>query len=127
MSLHLFLPKVFIPFALQSIGIKPLSTFGLVHKFEEKKIRASCVKDYPKVTEDLGAAKEVKGVLNLICDHLLDLDILKEPAMDGEQHDAEKTNFQTPDIESTQSMPDIQLQTMTTRPSLDSSQLSLLQ
>jgi len=107
--------------------MKPLSAFGLVHKLEEKKIRASCIQAYPKVSEDLGAPQEIKGVLNLICDHLLDLELLKESKLDGGQHDTKKTNFRTSDIETNQFAPDIPLETIPSRPSLNGSQQSLLQ
>ena len=98
-----------------------------MHKFEEKKIRASCVRDYPRVTEDIMAPQEIKGVLNLICDHLLDLELLKRSESDGEQNNADETNLQTSDIESTQFKPDIPLETIPARVSLDNSQQSLLQ
>jgi len=98
-----------------------------VHKFEQKKIRASCVRDYPKVTEDIMAPQEVKGVLNLICDHLLDLELLERSESDGEQHEAGETNFQTSDIETTLFTPDIPLEIVPIHPSLHNSQQSLLQ
>ena len=62
----------------RSAGIKPLSTFGLVHKFEkEKEIRERfrAQENYPKLEHDLGS--DHKGVLYLICDQLLDLDLLR--------------------------------------------------
>ena len=95
-----------------------------MHKFEEKKIRASCIQDYPKATKDLEAPQEVKGILNLICDHLLDLDLLKgsETAEDSEQHDADSSNSRTSDIESTPFTPDIELQTVNNCPILNNSQ-----
>ena len=97
-----------------------------MHKFEEKKIRASCIQDYPKATKDLEAPQEVKGILNLICDHLLDLDLLRvkgsETAEDSEQHDADSSNSRTSDIESTPFTPDIELQTVNNCPILNNSQ-----
>ena len=98
-----------------------------MHKFEQKKIRASCVRDYPKVAEDIMAPQEVKGVLNLICDHLLDLELLERSGSDGEQYETGETNFQTSDIETTRFTPDIPLEIVPIHPILENSQQSLLQ
>ena len=61
-------------------GTKPLSPFGILHHLENQKARLSISANekYSALRSDLAALKDNPGLLALILDTLIDLDIITE-------------------------------------------------
>ncbi|KAF9525628.1 hypothetical protein CPB83DRAFT_518581 [Crepidotus variabilis] len=61
------------------LGLKPLGIFGTAHSFQSKRLRAACITEYPRLEKDIAPPEKERGLLNMICDHLLDVDFLAPP------------------------------------------------
>jgi hypothetical protein len=71
-----------LSFNLHDLDSKPFSMFGLAHKVQSPKIRAACVKEYPRILLDVsGIEEDDRGLTSLMCDHLIDVDHLVEPSV----------------------------------------------
>lgn len=62
---------------LFALGSKPLSIFGIAHKFQAKKMRNECLHKYPQILEE-NRAPEQRGLLALLREHLIDLDFMND-------------------------------------------------
>jgi len=65
---------------------KPLSIFGLLHLFGRGRIRRAYLERYPRLPSDLWVEPVNKGLLSLIHDHLVDVNLLDSthPTKDAE-------------------------------------------
>ncbi len=62
-----------------SPGIKPLSLLGLMHTFQEDKIRDAYLQEYPRVLSDVNSKLEDRGLVALLCDYVIDVGFISEP------------------------------------------------
>jgi hypothetical protein len=60
------------------LGIKPLSVFGMVYRFQT---RQHCLTEYPQAQSDMAKIKAERGFLAILCDHLVETNILVDGAM----------------------------------------------
>jgi hypothetical protein len=60
------------------IGIKPVSVFGFAHSWERKKIQKACQEEYPAIAEEINAPRDRRGLLSLLQDHIIDLNLMQE-------------------------------------------------
>ncbi|KAF9534056.1 hypothetical protein CPB83DRAFT_845022 [Crepidotus variabilis] len=58
------------------LGSKPLSFFGMAHSLQRTQLRNDYLKSYPNIENELKTPEERRGLLNMICDELLDIDFL---------------------------------------------------
>jgi len=61
---------------LVSTGAKPLSIFGLVHNFGTEKTQRKYQKTYPLLASDMETLRANPGLMALLLNHLVDLDVL---------------------------------------------------
>jgi hypothetical protein len=57
-------------------GTKPLSVFGTIHGTQKKKMRKSFEEHYPRLRSDLALPRESRGLLTVLYDHFVDLDVI---------------------------------------------------
>jgi hypothetical protein len=61
-------------------GFKPISVFGIAHLFQTERTQAAFMEEYPKLREEIALPKGERGILSLLSDHLIDLDIIHKPS-----------------------------------------------
>ena len=59
------------------LGSKPLSIFGIAHRFQAETMRKKCLEEYPRISKE-NLLPEDRGLLALIHDHLIDLDFVDD-------------------------------------------------
>ncbi|KJA29492.1 hypothetical protein HYPSUDRAFT_196840 [Hypholoma sublateritium FD-334 SS-4] len=60
-------------------GIKPISVFGLAHRWERGAISKAYRAEYPAIQDEMAVPSHQRGLLCLIQDHIVDLDLIDEP------------------------------------------------
>ena len=60
-------------------GIKPISVFGLAHRWERRAISKAYRAEYPAIQDEMCVPQHQRGLLCLIQDHIVDLDLIDEP------------------------------------------------
>ncbi|KJA20333.1 hypothetical protein HYPSUDRAFT_816951 [Hypholoma sublateritium FD-334 SS-4] len=58
-------------------GSKPLSIFGMAHKFQAEAMKKDCLAKYPQILKE-NCAPEDRGLLSLLRDHLINLDFVED-------------------------------------------------
>jgi len=59
-----------------NVGGKPIRPFGLVHGFQEGRIREAFFEKYPELARDLEKHNLNPGLIALLLDSLIDIDLL---------------------------------------------------
>ncbi len=57
-------------------GMKPISFFGLVHFFQEDRIKSVCHDKYPQISRDLDIPPHQWGFITFLVHYLIDVDVL---------------------------------------------------
>ena len=65
-----------LPANLNDVDLKPLSVFGLVHRFQKTGLREGFEIKYPKMKEELSCSDSDRGLLHMIHDQLLDISVV---------------------------------------------------
>ena len=65
------------------LGVKPISLAGVAHSIEREKIREACRREYPKIREEIQLPREERGLLSLLCDELIDVQLFEREATDS--------------------------------------------
>ncbi|KJA21926.1 hypothetical protein HYPSUDRAFT_41528 [Hypholoma sublateritium FD-334 SS-4] len=63
-------------------GSKPISVFGFAHRWERDTIGEAYHASYPAIREEMTVPPEQRGLLCLIQDHIVDLNLIDEPDFD---------------------------------------------
>jgi len=58
--------------------MKPLSLLGLMHAFQEDKIRDAYLQKYPRVLSDVQSKPGDRGLVALLCDYVIDVGFITE-------------------------------------------------
>ncbi|PPQ69743.1 hypothetical protein CVT26_014018 [Gymnopilus dilepis] len=64
-------------------GVKPISLTGVAHSIEREKIQEACRREYPKITEEIRLPREERGLLSLLCDELIDVQLFEREPTDS--------------------------------------------
>ncbi|KJA20356.1 hypothetical protein HYPSUDRAFT_1092600 [Hypholoma sublateritium FD-334 SS-4] len=62
-------------------GSKPLSIFGIAHKFQAETMKKQCLEKYPQILKE-NRSPEHRGLLSLLRDHLINLDFVDDEKAD---------------------------------------------
>ena len=79
-SVDMFIPENSID--VGESGSKPLSIFGMAHKFQAEAMKKDCLAKYPQILNE-NCSPENRGLLSLLRDHLINLDFLQDEAADS--------------------------------------------
>ncbi len=60
-------------------GIKPISVFGLAHRWKRGAIKKAYHTEYPAILDEISVPQHQRGLLCLIQDHIVDLNLMEEP------------------------------------------------
>ncbi|KJA20332.1 hypothetical protein HYPSUDRAFT_43228 [Hypholoma sublateritium FD-334 SS-4] len=67
-------------------GSKPLSIFGIAHKFQAEAMKKDCLAKYPQILKE-NRSPEQRGLLSLLRDHLISLDFVDDETDDPRSSD----------------------------------------
>ena len=60
-----------------ALGSKPLSIFGVAHRFQAEAMKKDCLAKYPQILKE-NREPEQRGLLSLLRDHLISIDFVEE-------------------------------------------------
>ncbi|KAF9482411.1 hypothetical protein BDN70DRAFT_930098 [Pholiota conissans] len=89
-GLWTFLSGIFAVFFGSSLmhilfNTKPVSIFGIAHSWERKTIQRAYREDYPAIKEEIHVSQDRRGLLCLLQDHILDLNLIEESGSEFRQ------------------------------------------
>lgn len=82
-----------------------MSIFGLAQQLEKDKIAKAYLHEYPKIQQELNLPRSQRGIMSLLQDHMVDVELFREAIDDSQMTQDLKTTYNVEELGSTATIP----------------------